>query len=140
MKASHLRIGNYVDLYGSVAQVQRADFDTGFKHGIAVDKGKPIKLTKEWLLRFGFIEGVKQKRHGNGFDYQPKDVYTTWIDYELNENIKYRISSWHHTNGIDNQDVFIFHDHSLIKCEYVHQLQNLFHSLTGEELTLKNKA
>ncbi|MHA2366888.1 MAG: hypothetical protein ACXAC7_23250 [Candidatus Hodarchaeales archaeon] len=109
MKAEDLRIGNYVGLYGSIATIQRADFDTS-KTAIAVDEGKPIPLTEEWLAKFGF---KKYPGRLNKFD---------------------RDDFW--TCDLMNGNEWCFKD---IECciKYVHQLQNLFWVLTGKELTIK---
>lgn len=74
---------------------------------------KPIPLTKKWLLKFGFVKNI-----GN---------------FELKE---FRF----HISQPMNFDGFIFCDgYSVItdKIQFVHQLQNLYFSLTNEELTLK---
>lgn len=115
MKATELRIGNYVyqsDAYGDtpITGYQIYQFDTFCRGGIVADyyKGfKPIPLTEEWLLRFGF----------------EKDD-TIWIKHPiyglLEKNGRFFIELGE-TGGIYIQ--------------YVHQLQNLYFALTGEELT-----
>lgn len=73
-----------------------------------------IPLTEEWLIRFRF------KKFDNVFELRFKG---------------FCLSVYLHDNGnivecyIENVGVEIF---------YVHQLQNLYHALTGEELTLTN--
>jgi len=87
---------------------------------------KPIPLTEEWLLKFGFgpspfcVHGDFQKgyilvRKVNNGDFKNKDLQWTC---ELNTE----------TDWVD-----------LVKMPYVHQLQNLFFALTGEELTINTK-
>lgn len=77
-----------------------------------------IPLTEEWLLNFGFDE-----------------VYSSW----------YRIR-YDHTCNFIGFDISKTDDKSMeglryyenyVKIKYVHQLQNLFFALTGEELKLK---
>jgi len=94
----------------------------------------PIPLTEEWLVKFGFVKGDTTLKYGNGHDYQPKDVYTTTTLYKLSDQVKYRLQTWTWTQGIDNEDSLIYYDSSIRKCDYVHQLQNLYFALTGEEL------
>lgn len=53
MKAKNFRIGNIVDLWGSVAYIQRCDFSEN-EHGIAVDHAKSIPITEKWLSALGF--------------------------------------------------------------------------------------
>ena len=81
---------------------------------------EPIKLTVDWLIKFGFekfvfeyeegdeITYVLEKKNGHQFvlsdDFQPMDGEIAMLDYKL---------------------------------LYVHQLQNLYFCLTAEELILK---
>lgn len=109
MKAKNLRIGNLVDLYGSIATVQRFDFNDRPPNGLAVDKGKPIPLTEDWLTKFGFNKFPNQKKY---------DTDDFWACSLRNGN------EWH------------FEDLECI-IRYVHELQNLFFALTGSELKLK---
>jgi len=107
MKAEDLRIGNlvYPDMsYPEPVTVCAKDFeDTTYL--------KPIPLTEEWLLKFGFVE-------------HPLDWYRL-KDFSicLKENGRCTVCC---SGGI-------FHIYA-----YIHQLQNLHHALTGEELTIKD--
>ncbi len=81
---------------------------------IIAEMFEPIELTEEWLIKFGFNE------HGAifiGLDVSSQDLQIT-------------------VGG----DVLIYDDNedfiSLNEVKYVHQLQNLYHSLTGNELTI----
>ncbi len=162
MKPTELRVGNWVQLYRSPEenemypqQIISIEFDavgyiTGEGYMLRLDDGffincdtgvLPIPLTEDWLLKFGFTKGEQTKTKGNGGDYQPEDVYTLSTIYSLytdddpDGNIKYELSTWHWRGGEpENQDAFWFYHDSLIRCEYVHQLQNLYHALTGKEL------
>ncbi len=98
-----------------------------------------IPLTEEWLLKFGFEKEKITKWNGNGFDYQPKHSWTERTPYSHKNNVEYRIEKWTYDNGLtfENQDSFVFHDDTLIKCDFVHQLQNLYFALTNQELKLK---
>lgn len=72
----------------------------------------PIPLTDEWLLNFGFDKN-------DHYACYSKIVKSG--EFVLDEN-------------------FVLCDIQLnVKLEYVHQLQNLYFSLTGEELTLIEK-
>lgn len=114
MRAQDLRIGNLVNEYGIPTII-----DSRMLQGIeSANEGNKIiidlsyiPLTEEWLLKFGFYKN---------------------IDTELFEKSGFQI------------------DFSVIKChfylpnygdwynelEFVHQLQNLYFALTGEELSL----
>lgn len=129
MKAEELRIGNYVKfggvefVTGQIAGV----YDTAyidFEGCESLNKGmeisslesdfdeylQPIPLSEDWLLKFGFVKN----------DY-PYDDYVS-PPFGLGMNI-IKISK--------DMEFFIF------KLSYVHQLQNLYFALTGEELTIK---
>ena len=116
MKASELRIGNLVQSYADIITVEYVDklLLKGFFHrdiiyntSIQIKHCKPIPLTEEWLLKFGF-----EKRYETCFQYK---------NFILN-------------------DKFIMMDIDItIQLKYVHQLQNLYHALTGEELTIKDE-
>lgn len=143
MKTEELRIGNYItidnmeswaDLKGvpmivtaidaNLNQYDEIDFpdSTGkFKlkngqeeYGQFSEFVKPIKLTDEWLLKFGFVR--KGYTSGNGSKlvlHHPEEMYKKGRVY---------FNSWAILEMIP---------------EYVHQLQNLYFALIGEELTIK---
>lgn len=88
---------------------------------------KPIPLTEEWLVRFGF-ERYKDynefiKEYGNKCDFILFDHKTPVAQAN---DIK------------ENQYYYWFHK-TIHIIQYVHQLQNLYFALTGEELTIKNQ-
>lgn len=70
---------------------------------------EPIPLTDEWLEKFGFNKFPNQKKY---------DMDNFWACGLRNGN------EWH----FEDLECFV---------KYVHQLQNLFFALTGEELTIK---
>ncbi len=116
MKANELRIGNWLQrLDDSFFQVDANDFKI---IGEIPEKLRPlpIKLTEEWLLKFGF----KKREDGDFdlFDFSEVDIVIT------NPN----------NSNVWKCDGICF---SVGCLEYVHQLQNLYFALTGEELTIK---
>ncbi len=131
MESKELRIGNYVLARGAKAVVKSIeDTHIGYsktKHSDYLKREhrteekvplkfiQPIPLTEEWLLRFGFD---KNDEHG---------VFLMVIRV-LNKNII-----------LECAENCVWIDDSMISCEYVHQLQNLYFALTGEELTLKQQ-
>lgn len=114
MKAQELRIGNFYDHNGFVNE---ATPNTIEEVWIAERSWvKPIPLTEEWLLKFGFLKDLEN------------DIF-------LNINA-YAFLYWQNNRVelLDNDNNFM-----ISHCDYVHQLQNLYFALTGEELTFKTK-
>jgi hypothetical protein len=121
MKANELRIGNWFIEYDEPQQ-----FDGDFYHLIDI---KPIPLTEEWLLKLGF------------YSCETNACYTKYIY----TNSRSRVKNWvvklfngTHTNGsrrYGNKLNKYYWDK--IELKHVHQLQNLYFALTGEELTIK---
>ena len=115
MKANEIRLGSYViDVFNPKNPTERQiDFDDlamleNYKnHPLPF---KPIPLTEEWLLKFGFLKCDNGSFYISfwGRDYYYNDCTLTM-------------------RGVNIQS----------KIEYVHQLQNLYFALTNEELTLK---
>ena len=80
------------------------------------DNIKPITLTEEWLLRLGFEKTMS-------WTFAKELIGNNILVYYLGEK------------GVS----IGFKNYSDFKCEYVHQLQNLYFALTGEELTLTDE-
>ena len=130
MKAQELRIGNYVSTPSGIQQIIHIEEDCfyskDFKNKWA--EIKPIALTEEWLVNFGFEE-----------DNKIKDLWH--LKYECNVLKKRRnfISVYF---PMSKETYFYFKDLG-IKInqrddvdKYVHELQNLYFALTCEELKL----
>jgi hypothetical protein len=126
MKASELRIGNYI-LF--------SEDNTIFEVGSIEEKGytvqneeettwieayqfEPITLTKKWLLKFGFEINRQTKENNNIWRCN-----CTQGNFDIEQIIGF----------------FLWDNNSYSpKIEYIHQLQNLYFALTGEELTIKD--
>ena len=118
MKANELRIGNYV--YDTLGKVNKIDLEAiTYIVKEPHNQVKPIPLTEEWLLKFGFVKSKVSSQ----FD---KEKLTIQIANELEYHKKGRVyfNSW----AILEESI-----------KYVHQLQNLYFALTGEELTFKSE-
>lgn len=116
MDAKQLRIGNYVYAQSGKLVVNR---DSIYKvenvNMQSARKYKPIPLTEEWLLRLGF-------------DFVP--------DLHAYADENHYIVPFH--DGTFQFHPFCTNDEDCWKTlEYVHQLQNLYFALTGEELQIK---
>jgi len=119
MEAKNLRIGNFIsDANASdsfFAQVKKLDYSRcyyGQFHSAYSDL-KPIPISEEWLIKFGFVLVVKQGNQGEFRVYQLNE-----ITYNTNHGWW-----WKH--------------HLTVQPKYIHELQNLFFAITGTELELK---
>lgn len=117
MKATELRIGNYIERHNKVhgeKDIIQVDGGTPLLafEGMTTLKFNPIPLSEEWLLKFGFI----YNDFINGYILDFEDKTLLFMD-----------------NGLD----LCLMNNESIDCKYVHQLQNLYFALTGEEITLK---
>lgn len=130
MKANELRVTNFVLNDGVVNAVIFIGYDSvqlitkqGNNITAHLDLIKPIPLTEEWLLSFGFHE----KYHSTSNHWTKKaelvNAGCELIDPEDEKTDKLTGVFYYSNWGID--------------ILYVHQLQNLFFALTGEELELK---
>jgi len=112
MKATELRIGNYVR-----TTVTHTEFKTNIDELTVIlsepkdHQLEPIPLTEEWLLKFGFERNVLNAKHNDIIYYSENNIGVKGILGMVKPS----------------------------KCIYVHQLQNLYFALTGEELTIKTK-
>lgn len=120
MKASELRIGNWLNWFSTYhcngyfdKQLEIEDFTQ-----TDLSSARPIPLTEEWLLKFGF---EKKLNCSNMIYYILADKCL--LEYNLTHNIADIVKKV-------NLDLFI-------DIKHVHQLQNLYFALTNEELTLK---
>jgi hypothetical protein len=123
LKAKDLRIGNIFDYYDQFVIVQKisnrfTEFGyfkdgTGFQRPFeSHDFPKPIELTEDILLKCGFEK--KGKRLSKGWFY-------LWNE---DGKIIFALAEMHDEIG------------QYLTIKYVHQLQNLYFALTGEELQI----
>ena len=133
MKANELRIGNlfhpcykkdgilipdestvyqvgYIDLFGNIMAISPLTNSIAFKPPEYIG----VTLTEEWLKRFGFRES---------------GIY--WFDSH-DELLSYSFKK--NTIAIGRMGIYFEN-----KIHYVHQLQNLYFALTGEDLKIINK-
>ena len=127
MKANELRIGNLVEgiRIGKVKSIFITHFQVDDFDGITLGNSlqlnfKPIPLTEEWLLKLGFKESLL----GVYFPYP-------YNDFEL--------GYFGSVNGSKKGYVITSLVGKMEGIKYVHQLQNLYFALTGEELTFKSE-
>jgi len=138
MDAKELRIGNLVNQgprYGDccIEAYELYQYSMFIKNPIGVadyyKDWKPIPLTEEWLVKFGFDikNGVSKldfsKHHLECFDQ---------LVFNLKDNYNYCLKQW---RG-EMLDAWYISEKEV---KYIHQLQNLYFALSGEELTIKDK-
>ena len=121
IKANELRVGNLVSFSNQNWIV--ANIYPHYVEGVIKFKGKsvleckeikPIKLTEKWLLRCGFF------KYNNAYVLKEPSSNCNIFQFSICENLTY--------NTGELQP----------KIDYVHQLQNLYFALTGEELVFSS--
>ena len=112
MKANELRVGNYVMFHNDIHSLssigQWMHTDKSIDE-IPLDEVKPIILTEQWMINLGFTKFSK-------------------ITFELNG---IRI-------GINGDSFLFLCNQKWVHVFYVHQIQNIYFILTGEELQKLN--
>lgn len=113
MDAKELRIDNLVlDSTGNTHRVE------GVYPNRDYSKWSGIPLTEEWLVKLN----VNEEKEQNVFRIN-------YVNYHKGTNtFNYCISYFFDENG--------YVDNCFNEVKYVHQLQNLYFALTGEELTI----
>lgn len=131
MKASELMIGNYViDLsrksngfedyivvvsdISDRQEIRARNLKSG-QASVIRDMLVGIPLTEEWLVKLGFVAD------GNNFVLYLSDY----------SGLTFSGGKMYLTSGQFAEMT------ETVPCDYVHQLQNLYFALTGEELTIK---
>ena len=154
MKAESLRIGNWVEYFGKNKQIDGIK-SMSTKEGYAVEiistdihgnsiseyspldslSLKPIPLTEEWLLRFGFESD----------NYELHETYLIDISrperYDHDSYLKILVMDDDCYVDISEKEIHpdtIENNVNLKQIQYVHEVQNLYFVLTGEELKLKS--
>jgi len=138
MKASHLRIGNYI-MSNTVGQiVVDAKFFVKYEiYGQSMLLSnppkpifEPISLTEEWLIKFGF------EQQGLGSNTKSISLFGNLRELIFSGDYLYMPEGVNEFRT-DVDDICVLWNKDVKKQFYVHQLQNLYFALTGEELTIK---
>lgn len=127
IQSKELRIGNFVSHFGFTHQVEgiHSKGKLGEKHRhVVLETGvetflmnlKPIEITEEWLLNFGFTKMIDSYHYS---DYCIMDIHNgeTWLLKEF--------------DYVNAEFVAIG-----TGIKFIHQLQNLYFSLTSVELKI----
>lgn len=113
IKLSDLRIGNWVqNNFGTEYQVKAEHILMNHQQGGFFDR--PIPITEEWLLRFGFVKTNKSYFEKDGLGFITG--YTNDGDLVC-------------TNTFGARHIHFY---------YVNEIQNIWYFVTGEELTINN--
>lgn len=108
VKSKDLRIGNFVYVsYENEESILKFEFDSGWNF----DYIKPILLTEEWLVKFGFETDKIEWWNGN----MTIGIFKDGLFFCPSGEITLRIGK---------------------EIKYVHQLQNLYYSIFGEDIEL----
>ena len=119
MKATELRIGNLILHDLDVNEVIAISKDDIVIDGFAgkSDSFQPIPITEEWIFKFGF-EKVERNQ---------------WYSFYKLDDFKVLIHTKDYSSMINWKDCSIEDKFNWT----IHELQNLYHALTGEELEIK---
>ena len=132
MQAEELRIGNLVkDHLGRTQKVHEVRSDSyicylsnGSKLKYRLNTTKPIPLTEQWLIDFGFVFVKDEDEYiFKGFSLEDRNT-DSFLSVENKLKLKDSFGCWY-TGGYLNN------------IKHVHQLQNLYFALTNEELIIK---
>lgn len=134
IKPNELRLGNYVKYPFHELQVCQLFLDSfqgmyvGGRGCYMYESCDGIPLTAEWLLKFGFTQSSCHDSR-NIFDrvplYENNGVAIMLSDSEF----------WYVTRQYDGGSSDPFE--RVLEVKSVHQLQNLYYAITGEELTIQ---
>ena len=129
ISANELRIGNWVNVLHPFTNKWNPEkikaktilnLEENGKNSLMINNFSPIPITEEWLLKFGFGKD-------NEFDNHFIDNGSL-----KNEIIRIATDSNYFTIDLFGGQVF-----EIPNIKHIHQLQNLYFSLTGKELELK---
>lgn len=150
MKASELRIGNIVARINRSGEVHLPVYSYPFRvfsvnpfdvrvykydknpallpdsemQDFDINDIAGIPLTEDWLVKFGFKNRFNNKGHGAIWDLMRKDdKWESSLAVALMES------------GYKGPGGYVLNAPTCQAIQYVHQLQNLYFTLTGEELT-----
>jgi hypothetical protein len=128
IKANELRIGNYIQVGGNTidtCQTYKPNKVTAYVINAIVEENEergddyilsvwqPIKLTEDILIKCGFSK---------------------WLDLDEEEYWRNEIELREFYFGDNDSNNGFYYDAESVHVKYLHELQNLFFALTGEEL------
>jgi hypothetical protein len=148
MKANELRIGNLVLNDNCVCAIQNI-YGYGYtyctlktKQGNEINAQyeliNPIPITEEWLVKLGFENWGEDKLFQNEYEKYIRFVLHNVIDGTSNFEVHYITSNYGSKEYKEfvisfDEDERVPHN---VELKHIHQLQNLYFVLTGNELTI----
>ncbi len=144
IKPQEIRLGNYLqwkesDNYVTVTGISEdaegwildyADHETSLENGLWLDHFTCIPLTTEWLEKFGFEKYESDEKH---FVIRHHKIKIGDYDIDVKIEMWKGDGKWD-----DSYSVYYGFDH-ITTSKYIHHLQNLIQSLTGQELEMKGE-
>ena len=130
MEAKNFRIGNIIRPFtqdGYELEIRPLKASEIFMVDNHPESTKPVDLTEDWLIKFGFTEGNKCYKNAYSLDVLKTDFYLrpSYLDGFY----------W----GFNISDEKLDCELNDVKpLKYVHELQNLFFAITRTELELKD--
>lgn len=131
MEAKNFRIGNIIRPFtqdGYELEIRPLKASEFFMVDNHPESTKPVELTKDWLIKFGFTEGNKCYKNAYSLEVLKTDFYL---------RPSYQDGFYWGFNISDEKLDCELNDVKPLK--YVHELQNLFFAITGTELELKHE-
>lgn len=126
MEATDVRIGNYVyDTKGEINKINLAAIEYLLRYGSSgACQVKPIPLTEDMLKKCGF-----EKSGEFIFDHPSGVVFDAPNDWNNTDEYPIEIGMPRTVMGYNPEEL-------IIRCLYLHDLQNKFFAITGEELEI----
>lgn len=128
IKINELRIGNYVayadcgafvpEIIGKPHKIAAEDFGLKYREDGVIKYYDPIPLTEDILLKSGFVERYRSD-------------YTLKLEHD-------KFPAFEHTSAVklENWNISYKGDILFTICS-LHQLQNIFYCMTGQELKIE---
>ena len=140
IEAKELRIRNLIlskdNCVRKVLDFKEETYRYKLSNGIVIKHhlktAKPIPITEEWLIKFRFAPTICIDKPTWSENYHD----LTYYDLKLSDNKYVDLSLL--SSYVENENITVeLFPYGIFKYKYVHEIQNLYFALTGEELTIK---
>jgi hypothetical protein len=140
MRAEELRIGNLIkghyDDKSDIVKVIGYDpwenfiWVEGSLNAEFYEEFSPIPLIEEWLVKFGFHYAPDCLIYGKSGWFKKIEKQDNPTYFFFNNHLQASLF-------LSSDKIKVSHLSIDFECEYVHQFQNIYFSLTGQKLTIK---